>query len=153
MKNPKIKSLDQLKTIVEKLKKQRKKIVFTNGCFDIVHAGHAELFRKAKSLGDVLIVGVNSDSSVKTIKSNVRPIITEKYRMELLSAIQYIDYVVKYDESTPLKVIQALFPHIVVKGGDWAADKVVGRGYADVVRVKLVSGLSTTDMIKRIKNL
>lgn len=153
MKNKKIKTLKELKKVIEKLKKQKKKIVFANGCFDIIHAGHIELFRKAKSFGDVLVVAVNSDSSIRRLKGPTRPVVPEEYRMEVLSAIEYIDYIVKYNEDTPWETITAIYPNVVVKGGDWTVGTVVGRQVAKVKLVKLVSGISTTKIIEKIKKM
>ena len=150
--NPKIKTTSQIKALTAKLKKQGRKIVFTNGCFDILHAGHIDLLKRSKALGDVLILGINADSSVKSIKGKKRPIIPEKYRMELMSAVQYIDFVVKFSEDTPLNLIKAIRPDILVKGDDWAPDQVVGREYAGkVVLVPLFKGWSTTSIIQKIK--
>jgi rfaE bifunctional protein nucleotidyltransferase chain/domain len=146
----KIITLKRLKNEVKKLKKNRKKIVFTNGCFDIIHVGHIRLFKKAKSAGDVLIVAVNSDKTVRRSKGKVRPVTPAGHRMEILSSIKYIDYVVEFSEDTPLRVIKGLMPHIVVKGADWRYDRIVGRGYARIIRAPLVKGVSTTGIIKKI---
>lgn len=147
-------SLKKLKNIVKKLKQQGKKIVFTNGCFDIIHKGHIVLLKKAKSLGDVLIVGLNTDKSVKQLKGKDRPVNLQQDRAEVLDSIKYVDYVVLFDELTPYKLITELKPDIVVKGGDYKKEEIVGWGIVPkVVRVKLVEGKSTTGLIKKIAAL
>lgn len=151
--NRKIQSVRNLSRILAGLKKKGKKIVFTNGCFDLIHTGHIKLFEKAKSLGDILVVAVNSDSSVRRNKGAGRPVVDEDSRMEVLSAIMYIDFVVKFGEDTPLETILALKPDIVVKGSDWAANKVVGTGYAKIARIPLKKGWATSNLIDRIKKL
>ncbi|MFN3966677.1 MAG: D-glycero-beta-D-manno-heptose 1-phosphate adenylyltransferase [Endomicrobiia bacterium] len=149
-----VQSLFKLKNIIDKLKKQNKKIVFTNGCFDILHPGHIKLLKKAKSLGDILIVAINSDSSVKKIKGNKRPIVNEKNRSEIVDSIKYVDYVYIFSENTPEKVIKTLRPDILVKGSDWEFNKIVGREYVKkVFRVALLKGFSTTNLIKKISKI
>src|SRR3972149_3631313 len=150
-------SLQRLKTILRSSRK-KKTIVFTNGCFDIIHAGHVRYLKKAKSLGDFLVVGLNSDSSVKKIKGEKRPIVPQKERAEVLSGLEAVDYVVLFNEPTPTKLIEAVLPDVLVKGPNWASHEIVG---ADVVkaaggkiaRVKLVKGRSTTNIIKKILEL
>ncbi|MCS7151886.1 MAG: D-glycero-beta-D-manno-heptose 1-phosphate adenylyltransferase [Endomicrobia bacterium] len=147
-------SLAKLKKIVERLKKQNKIIVFTNGCFDIIHKGHIKLLKKARSLGDVLVVGLNTDASVKKLKGKSRPVNSELDRAELLNSIRFVDYVVFFNELTPYKLITELKPHIVVKGGDYKKKEIVGWGIVPkVVRVKLVKGRSTTNLIRKIQKL
>jgi len=147
-------SLKRLKKIVKSLKQQGKKIVFTNGCFDIIHKGHIVLLKKAKKLGDILIVGLNTDSSIKRIKGKDRPVNPQNVRAEILDSIKYVDYVVLFDEDTPYKLISELKPDIVVKGKDYKLKEVVGWGIVPkVVRVDLVEGFSTTGLIKKIKNM
>ena len=151
----KIKKLGQLKKIILDLKKEGKTIVFTNGCFDILHRGHIELLVKARSFGDILVVGINSDSSVKLIKDKSRPINKEMDRATVLSAIKIVDYVTVFTESTPFNIIKTLRPDVLVKGGDWREDKIVGRGLVKgwggkVVSVPLTKGYSTTNLIKKI---
>jgi len=144
-----------LKQELLRLRKRNKKIVFTNGCFDILHYGHAKYLQEAKNKGDVLVVGVNSDSSIQKIKGKSRPIVDEKNRLGLLSALESIDYLILFKDDTPLKLIKALKPDILIKGADWNKDKIVG---SDVVRrlggkvltIKLVKGLSTTNLINKI---
>lgn len=148
----KLKALSTLKTIAAKLRKRKRTIAFTNGCFDILHPGHIEIFKQAKKRGDVLIVGLNSDSSVKKIKGSNRPILDQKSRTELLSALELIDYIVIFNEPTPLKVIAELKPDILIKGGDWKRSEIVGVKIAKkVLRVKLKKGHSTTRIINKIK--
>ncbi|MDW8055285.1 MAG: D-glycero-beta-D-manno-heptose 1-phosphate adenylyltransferase [Elusimicrobiota bacterium] len=147
-------SLAKLKKIVERLKRQNKIIVFTNGCFDIIHKGHIKLLKKAKSLGDVVIVGLNTDASVKKIKGKNRPVNSELDRAEVLDSIRFVDYIVFFNELTPYKLITELKPHIVVKGGDYKKKEIVGWGIVPkVVRVKLVKGRSTTNLIRKIQKL
>ena len=148
----KIKSLPALRKIITQLKKQKKRIVFTNGCFDFIHPGHVKILRQAKNKGDILIVGLNADSSVKKIKGSQRPIMNEKARAEVLAALETVDYVVLFKEPTPYNLIQKLKPHILVKGADWSKGKIVG---ADLVKkvctIKLSPGHSTTNIIAKIK--
>ena len=150
----KIKSQNQISEIVRKLKKSGKKIVFTNGCFDILHIGHIRILKKAKSFGDVLIIGLNSDLSVKKIKGKHRPVISENERAEVLSAISSIDFIVKFSQPTPYQLIKKIMPDILVKGADWKSEKIVGSEFAKkVVRIPLAKGRSTTKIIEKLKNL
>jgi D-beta-D-heptose 7-phosphate kinase/D-beta-D-heptose 1-phosphate adenosyltransferase len=152
----KIKELLIMKQEINLLKSEGKKIVFTNGCFDILHPGHARYLYAARRLGDYLIVAVNSDTSVRTIKGDERPFQSQEARTEMLAALGCVDGVVVFDEEDPLKVIQYLMPDILVKGGDWTEDKIIG---ADVVRgaggevksIPFVEGYSTTDIIKKMR--
>jgi rfaE bifunctional protein nucleotidyltransferase chain/domain len=151
----KIKSIPQMKKILGSLKKQGKKIVFTNGCFDILHVGHIRYLTQARKLGDRLVVGLNTDRSVRTIKGEKRPIVSEIERAEVLSALEVVDYVVLFDEPDPLHLITALKPTILVKGADWSKDKIIGRGVVEqsggkVVRIPLVPGASSTGVIEKI---
>lgn len=142
-------SLNKLKKIIRKLKNKR--IVFTNGCFDIIHLGHIKLLKKAKSLGDILIVGLNTDKSIRRLKGPTRPINPQKDRAEILDSIKYVDYVVLFDEDTPYKLITEIKPHIVVKGSDYKLKNIVGWGIVPkVVRFKIVKGKSTTNIISKI---
>ena len=127
----KIKSPNQLKKILGVLKRQGKKIVFTNGCFDILHVGHIRYLSRARRLGDILVVGLNTDRSIRTIKGEKRPIVCENERAEVLSALKVVDYVVLFDEPDPLALIKALKPSILVKGADWMEDKIIG---GDVIK-------------------
>ena len=151
----KIKGRQELKKIIRNLKKRGKSTVFTNGCFDLLHYGHVKYLEDAKNKGDVLIVGVNSDASVRRIKGHKRPLVTEKDRLSIIAALQSVDYVVKFDEDTPLKVITELRPDILIKGADWAKKDIVGNdivsGYGGrVSALKLVKGRSTTNLINKI---
>jgi D-beta-D-heptose 7-phosphate kinase/D-beta-D-heptose 1-phosphate adenosyltransferase len=150
----KIKTLSVLGSIVKKLKKQGKVIVFTNGCFDILHPGHIKVLKEAKKKGDVLIVGLNSDSSVKRIKGKSRPILDEKARAEVLAALNVVDYIVIFDKDNPYQLIKTLRPDFLVKGGDWEREDIVGRELVGrVIRVRLLPGYSTSAFIKKIKNI
>ena len=147
--------LDELKKISSLSKSTGKKIVFTNGCFDLLHGGHIEFLQKAKALGDLLIVGVNSDESVRSIKGNGRPFKNQKERTDILSALKYIDYITVFNEPTPKDLIREIRPDILVKGDDYRIDEVVGReiveGYgARVELIPIVKGLSTTKTVEKI---
>lgn len=152
----KFKTVDELSAISAQARKAGRVVVFTNGCFDLVHRGHIHMLRQAKALGEILIVGINSDVSVKSIKGPERPITPEVDRIELIAALEMVDYVVAYDEPDPYRVIAAIQPNVLVKGGDWSADKIVG---ADVVKqnggrvavIPYLTGFSTTQIIERIK--
>ena len=153
--NHKIKTIPQMKKILPGLKAQAKKVVFTNGCFDILHVGHVRYLKKAKSHGDILIIGVNTDRSVKMIKGENRPIVSEKERAEVLSALEFVDYVVFFNEPDPLRLIEALKPDVLVKGADWSKGRIVGREIIEnlggrVVRVPMVPGASSTGVIEKI---
>lgn len=132
-----------------------KRIVFTNGCFDLLHPGHIYTLTQAKALGDVLVVAINSDASVKRLKGERRPILNQEERTVMLSALAMVDYVTIFAEDTPLEVIRLLLPDVLVKGGDWGADAVVGREVVEanggeVVLIPYQAGFSTTDIIERI---
>lgn len=122
-----IKTLKEFLPIREELKTTNKKVVFTNGCFDIIHAGHIDYLNKAKNLGDILLVGVNSDKSVKNIKGEYRPIIQEDERALIISNLKPVDYVILFDEDTPEKLIEEIIPDILVKGADWELEKIIGK--------------------------
>lgn len=133
-------------------------MVFTNGVFDILHPGHVRYLQQARSLGDLLVVGLNSDASVRRNKGPERPINNEAERAEILAALECVDAVVVFDEDTPAEIIKAVQPDILVKGADWAEDAIVGRDTVEdrggrVVRVPIESGYSTTDIIRRIRAL
>ena len=128
------------------------KIIFTNGCFDILHVGHISLLKYAKSLGTYLIVGLNSDSSVRKIKGNDRPINNQYDRKLLLQSIKYVDEVVVFNEETPYEIIKEIKPNIIVKGGDYTKDKVVGNDLAEVVIFNFINGYSTSRIIKDISH-
>lgn len=147
----KIKERKELQGIVESLKKEGKRIVFTNGCFDIVHQGHVLYLEEARHKGDVLIVGVNTDSSVKEIKGENKPIIPQEGRMMVLAALEAVDYVVPFDEPDPLELIASLRPHVLVKGGDWAENEVMGRELVEqTIVVPYIKGHSTSEIIETI---
>ncbi len=151
----KIKNLDVLTRIIEAEKGRGKKIVFTNGCFDLLHVGHVKYLQKARSLGDILVLGLNSDASIRRLKGEKRPLICEEERAHILAALDCIDYVLVFEEDTPLRMITALRPDVLVKGGDYTLDGVVGRDVVESYggRVELVSfvdGKSTTNIIEKI---
>lgn len=151
----KIKTKEDLHRIVEDLKKKGKRIVFTNGCFDLLHLGHIRYLEKAKTLGDILVVGVNSDRSVRNLKGLDRPILPEEERAEILSSLGCVDYITVFDELTPLELISSLQPHILVKGGDWTKETTVGkevveRSGGEVVILPFVEGPSTSNIIETI---
>ena len=154
----KIKAKSGIKEIVETVKGEGKKIVFTNGCFDILHQGHVRYLSEAKKLGDYLIVGLNSDRSIRNIKGNNRPLMTEGARAELLAALCFVDGVVIFTEEDPLAIIKYLQPHILVKGADWAEDDIIGGEFikkigGEVKRIPLIPNISTSDIIHRIIDL
>lgn len=151
----KIKNRDTLAGIISAEKGRGKTVVFTNGCFDLLHAGHVKYLQKARTLGDLLVLGLNSDASVRRLKGEKRPLIGEEERAHILAALDCIDYVVLFDEDTPLNLITALKPHILAKGGDYTEDAVVGKNVVEAYggRVELVSfvdGKSTTNIIERV---
>jgi len=151
----KIKTKDDLCRTVGDLKKKGKRIVFTNGCFDLLHLGHIRYLEKAKSLGDILVVGLNSDRSVRGLKGPQRPILPEDERAEILSGLGCVDYIALFDELTPLELISSVQPHILVKGGDWTKEDIVGREVVErsgggVVILPFVEGASTSNLIETI---
>lgn len=149
-------SEDDVVNLREKYKREGKKLVFTNGCFDIIHVGHIKLLKKSKQIGDILIVGLNSDDSVRRLKGKGRPINKIKDRIEVLSAIRYVDHIIVFDEDTPYNLINRLRPDVLVKGGDYKPDDVIGRDIVEgnggeVVILPLVKGQSTTKILDRIQ--
>jgi D-beta-D-heptose 7-phosphate kinase / D-beta-D-heptose 1-phosphate adenosyltransferase len=151
----KIKNLDVLAHIIGEERSRGKEVVFTNGCFDLLHVGHVKYLQKARTLGDLLVVGLNSDASVKRLKGEKRPLIEESERAHILAALDCIDYVVLFDEDTPLRVIESLSPNVLVKGGDYSLDGVVGRDVVEanggrVELVQFVDGRSTSRIIDKI---
>ena len=137
------------------LRRRGKKLVFTNGCFDLLHAGHVRYLNQARALGDALAVGLNSDRSVRALKGEGRPIVPEEERAEVLAALECIDYVFIFDDLTPQRVIDAVIPDVLVKGADWGLDEIVGRQTVEnaggIVRnIPLVKGTSTTSLINKI---
>ena len=151
----KIKKRDDLRRVVQDLKANGKRITFTNGCFDLLHIGHVRYLEEAKSLGDIMVVGVNSDASVRGLKGPNRPILPEEERAEILSGLGCVDYVTIFDEPTPFNLISLLLPHVLVKGGDWTKEETVGwetveRTGGEVVILSFVEGASTSHLIETI---
>ena len=151
----KIISLPSLKRIVRRLKQNGKRIVFTNGCFDILHYGHVKYLQDARSKGDYLVVAVNSDSSIKKIKAKNRPVIGQSDRLKTVAALASVDFVVLFNADNPLGLIKALKPDILIKGADWIKQKIIGADFVEsyggkVLTVKLVKGRSTSLLIKKI---
>ncbi len=155
MRNKKIVSLKSLVSAVKKDKRAGKTIVFTNGCFDILHVGHIRYLKSARKLGDKLVLGLNSDASVRKLKGKDRPVVSQSERAELLAEFPFIDYIVVFGEATPYRVIKAVLPDVLTKGGDWPPEKIIG---SDVVlarkgKVKslpYIKGRSTTNIIKKL---
>lgn len=158
MMTSKVVTTEQLVPLLAQARTQGRRIVFTNGCFDLMHVGHTRYLQAAKALGDLLVVGVNSDASVKSInKSPDRPIVPESQRAEILAALACVDYVVLFAEPDPHRLIRAVEPDVLVKGGDWSVETIVGRdiveGRGGVVKtIPLVPGISTTTLIHRIRS-
>lgn len=151
-----IKSRGEIKKIREQLKQQNKKVVFTNGCFDLIHSGHVDYLVKAKEMGDVLILALNSDSSIRNIKGDKRPILKQDERAFIVSNLKPVDYVTFFEEDTPAEIINELIPDVLVKGADWDLDKIVGREIVEanggeVKTIKFVNDQSTSKIIKIIK--
>ena len=147
-----IKSFDEIGQIVNYCRSNDNRIVFTNGCFDILHVGHVKYLQKAKSFGDILIVGLNSDTSVKRLKGPSRPVNSQEDRAYLLAALEAVDCVVIFEEDTPYELIKLIQPDILVKGGDYQGKEVVGTEFAKELRlVDFVDGKSTTNIIKKIE--
>ena len=151
----KIKKADILADIVVKLKKQGKKVVFTNGCFDIIHFGHVKYLEEAKKKGDILIVAINSNSSIKRIKDSSRPIISQHDRTGVIAALQSVDFVTVFNDSTPLNLIKKIKPDILIKGSDWKKDNIIGADIlkkygGKVLQAKFLKGYSTSKIIKKI---
>jgi D-beta-D-heptose 7-phosphate kinase/D-beta-D-heptose 1-phosphate adenosyltransferase len=144
-----------LPDLLAKLEEDRakgKKLIFTNGCFDILHRGHVAYLRAAKALGDRLVIGLNTDASVRRLKGDHRPINSENDRAFMLESLRCVDYIVKFDEDTPYQILSRIKPDILVKGGDYNVEEVAGRKFAGKVQlIKFVEGYSTTKTIKKIK--
>ena len=146
-----------LKRRLAQVRRTGKRIVFTNGCFDLVHPGHVRYLRAAKRLGDVLVVGLNSDDSVRRLKGPTRPLVPEPDRCEVMAALEMVDYVTVFDEDTPYQLIAHLQPDVLVKGGDWTPDRIVG---ADLVQarggsvrsLRFASGYSTSALVKKVQS-
>jgi D-beta-D-heptose 7-phosphate kinase/D-beta-D-heptose 1-phosphate adenosyltransferase len=148
-------SLSELKSIRSKLKAEKKKVVFTNGVFDLIHSGHVDYLAKAKNLGDVLIVGLNTDDSVKRIKGEKRPILKQDERALVLYNFKPVDYVIFFDEDTPEKLISELIPDVLVKGADWAVEKIAGKDIVEknggkVMNIEFANDQSTSKIIDLI---
>ena len=142
----------------ETLRAEGRALVFTNGCFDLLHPGHVRYLAEARALGDALVVALNSDRSVRVLKGEGRPILNEQERAEVVAALQAVDYVIIFDEETPRELIAELLPDVLVKGGDWPLDDIVGREQVEaaggkVLSLPYVEGSSTTDIIERVKGL
>ncbi len=148
---------EKISSYLAALKAQNKKIIFTNGCFDLLHVGHIRYLQEAKKLGDILVVGVNSDSSVKLLKGPTRPLQTEADRAEILAALGSVDFTVIFTEDTPKSLIEAVNPDILVKGGDWKIDQIVGSDFVTanggkVMSLQFVDGKSTTKLIEKAQS-
>lgn len=151
----KIKRADELAKAVASLKRKGKKIVFTNGCFDIIHYGHVKYLEKARGAGDVLVVGINSDKSVRRLKGKGRPVVSEKYRASLVAALESVDFVTIFGEDTPARLIRGVKPDVLVKGADWKPEQIVGADFVlasggKVLAIPFEKGFSTTTLIKNI---
>lgn len=143
----------ELQKVVDRLRSEGRKIVFTNGCFDIIHIGHVRYLKEAKSFGEILIVGLNSDRSVSLIKPD-RPVNPQDQRAEVLASLEMVDYVTIFEEETPYELIQLIQPDVLVKGGDWKKEDIVGSDtVAETLSLPYVRGVSTTEIIERIKRL
>jgi len=152
----KIRTAEALTRVRARLRREGRKVVFTNGCFDLIHGGHVHLFHEAKAQGDVLIVATNSDASIRRLKGPTRPIFPLAERMEVLAALEDVDYVTWFEEDTPQKIIAALLPDVLVKGGDWGAGEIVGTSEVEgaggrVHRVRYLKGHSSTNIIEKVR--
>jgi len=150
-------TLPEAVALVNQLRADGKKVVFTNGVFDLLHPGHVRYLQHARTLGDALIVGINSDRSVRAVKGPDRPITPEAERAEILAALACVDAVAIFDEETPYEIISAIAPDVLVKGADWAENAIVGRDVVEarggrVVRASIEEGYSTTSILKKIRN-
>ena len=154
----KILKLKDLILTLKKLRESGKRIVFTNGCFDILHVGHVRYLSDARKKGDILVLGLNSDASVKSIKSDSRPVVSQDQRAEVLAGLACVDYITVFDEPDPLALIRAIKPDVLVKGADWEEKKIIGsdlvKSYGgEVVRITMVPDISTSVIIQRILEL
>ena len=152
----KVLTLDEAVDRVHELKREGKRVVFTNGCFDLLHPGHTRYLAAARALGDALVVAVNSDRTVRLLKGASRPVIPEGERMELLAALRVVDYVTVFDDPTPREVIARMLPQVLVKGADWGANAIVGReeveaAGGEVISMPLAEGFSTSALIEKIR--
>ncbi len=153
----KIIKFENAKDIITKIRK-KKKVVFTNGCFDILHIGHARYLKEAKDCGDILVVGLNSDDSVKRLKGDARPIISENDRAEMLSHLESVDFIVIFNDDTPINLIKVINPDVLVKGGDWKIDQIVGskivlENGGEVKSLSFIDGISTSKIIEKIQKM
>ena len=147
--------IDKIAALMKSLKKKGKSVVFTNGCFDLIHPGHIKLLKQAGKYGDILFLGINSDKSIKQIKGPSRPVMKEKERITVLSAIEYIDFITVFNEPTPINLIKKIRPDALVKGSDWPKSEIVGKEFVEsyggkVFTIELKPGISTSSLIKRI---
>jgi len=152
----KLRALEELVAEREALRREGKRVAFTNGCFEILHAGHVELLRRARAEADLLVVGVNDDASVRRLKGPERPVAPLADRLEVLEAVSFVDRLVSFPEDTPLRLVEALRPDVLVKGADWPLERIVGREIVEgaggrIVRVPLRPGLSTTEILRRAR--
>ncbi len=152
----KIKPRHELKETLQGLQRRGRRVVFTNGCFDLLHPGHVRYLQKARAEGDLLVVALNSDRSVRAIKGEDRPILKQDERAEVMAALECVDFVTIFDEETPQSIIQELLPDVLVKGGDWALDKIIGRDIVEskggkVIPIQYETGYSTSSIIARIR--
>jgi D-beta-D-heptose 7-phosphate kinase/D-beta-D-heptose 1-phosphate adenosyltransferase len=144
---------DELRHILQGLKAQAKRVVFTNGCFDIIHIGHVRYLREARTFGDLLVVGINSDRSVSIIKPD-RPVNSQDQRAEVLASLEMVDYVTIFDEETPYELIKSIQPDVLVKGGDWKKEDIIGSDIAkETHSLPYIKGISTTEIIEKIKKI
>ena len=152
-----VKSEIELEELLSRINEKKLKIVFTNGCFDILHPGHIHVLEKSKSFGDILIVGLNSDSSIKNLKGASRPKVKKGDRMKIISSIKYVDHVILFEEDTPLTLIKKIKPHILVKGGDYSLNNIVGSEFVqknggEVKVVNLLQGYSSSSLIDKFES-
>ena len=155
--NSKILDKERLLVKLTDWKEENKKIVFTNGCFDLIHLGHIEVLARSADLGDILIIGVNTDSSIKELKGDNRPIIEEYSRAQQLASLEFVDAVILFNEQTPLELIKVIKPNVITKGGDYNSEQVVGneitiKNEGEVIIIPLTQGYSTTSILDKIKN-
>ncbi|HZD40094.1 MAG TPA: D-glycero-beta-D-manno-heptose 1-phosphate adenylyltransferase [Terriglobales bacterium] len=154
----KLKSLTELAAIADQARRDHRRVVFTNGCFDLLHRGHVHLLQQAKASGDILIVGINSDRSVRAIKGPRRPILPQGDRVELIGAMEMVDYIGVFDDPDPYALIEAIKPNLLIKGGDWKPTQIIGadvvqREGGQVIVIPYLQGYSTTEIIERIRAL
>lgn len=155
MTKQKIKTIEELKKIIKNLKSQNKKIVTTNGVFDILHLGHIKYLQEAKKLGDILAIALNSDSSVKQIKGPQRPINGQEARAEVLASLEFVDYIVIFNETDPVKILSEIKPNIHVKGGDYNINQIIEKNIVEknngkIILIPEIKGCSTTDLINKV---